>query len=95
VILDRFDVGMDRAIRQRSAKTTWLGRAQDCTLQGKLRLLPAGTYSSTWRVELKMYFSGCNDKHLCWNSSAASTGQAGIQAAANSARRKKEYIILA
>lgn len=73
VMLDRLDVGIERAMRQRFVETLWLGRPQDATLSGSLRVVFAVTYSSWVRVEFFMNFSGVKPRHCCWKVCAVTT----------------------
>jgi hypothetical protein len=47
VMLERVEVGIERATRHRFVETTWFDRLQVGSLYGNVRFVPAGTYSST------------------------------------------------
>lgn len=64
VIFDRLDVCIERAIRQTLAGTSCFARLQLGTLSGKVSVVLAATYSSTFRVAFGTSFSGSNARHL-------------------------------
>lgn len=73
VMLDLFDVGTCRAIRQISAETTWNGRPHDLSLSARVIFVPAETYCLAVRVALKILFSGEKSRHFCRKSLLAPT----------------------
>lgn len=63
-ILDLLEGGMESPTRHRSTGTTWLDRLHVGSFSGKVRFVPAATYSRTVRLLLKKCVSGARDKHL-------------------------------
>lgn len=64
VMLDRFDVGTDKAIRHKSTETTCEPRLHVASLSGNVRLVPAGTYWSCVLVEFQILASGTKERHV-------------------------------
>lgn len=94
-MLERFDVGMESATRQRLVETCCEGRLHEATLSENSRVVPLGTYSRRVRVEFLMNFSGAKARHWCSKAlrsadAAAAASASGLNAAkARTTRRSR------
>ena len=92
-MLDRFDVGMLSATRQRFVETSCDGRAHEATLSGNSSVVPLVTNSRAVRVEFRISFSGAKERHRCWKeleACEARTRQRGLSAAKASHSQRRE-----
>ena len=75
-MLDRFEVGILKAMRHKFAETNCDGRAQEATLSLNFNVVPLETYSRRVRIALWTKISGRKSRHRLLKSAGHVAAQA-------------------
>lgn len=85
-MLERFEVGIWSATRQRFAETCCEKRLHEATLSDKSRSVPLGIYSRRVRVAFLINFSGAKERHLFLNALGSGQLEATTESGLNAAK---------